>query len=43
MQKPNDLQSAMQIAEKIGSTLTMAHVDDRSKDKHHVAVPIALK
>ena len=43
MQRPHDLQNAMQIAEQIGSILVTAHVNNRVKGKRHVAVPVMLK
>ena len=42
-QQPVDLQSAMQIAEQVGSTLTTATYTDKRGLKCPVDVPVAVK
>ena len=42
-QQPIDLQSAMYIAEQMGSTLATATHADKRGSKHPVAVPVAIR
>ena len=42
-QKPVDLQSAMQMAEQIGSTFANVNQNDKRNGKRPVAVPVPFK
>ena len=43
MQRPSNLQSAMQIAEQVGSALANTTHAEKRESKYYVAVPAAVK